>query len=67
MSDDKNKQYRPESYPKPTEADVQLQHQPEYETQPAGSEIEQAPVTKDRPEERNADDKNTNPDRTRNL
>ncbi len=31
MTPDKNnKQVRPESYPKPTETDTQLNHQPEY-------------------------------------
>lgn len=30
MSDDKNRQYRPESYPQPTETDKMLQNQPEF-------------------------------------
>ena len=30
MQDDKNRHGRPESYPKPTEADMQQQNQPEY-------------------------------------
>ena len=30
MNQDKNRQDRPESYPKPTETDSQLKNQPEY-------------------------------------
>jgi len=30
MKDDKNRHGRPESYPKPTEADMQQRNQPEY-------------------------------------
>lgn len=32
MSDEKNKQHRPESYPKPTEMDMALRQQDEYTT-----------------------------------
>jgi hypothetical protein len=32
MSDEKNKQHRPESYPKPTEMDAALKQQDEYAT-----------------------------------
>lgn len=32
MSDDTNKQHRPESYPKPTEMDAALKQQDEYST-----------------------------------
>lgn len=32
MADEKNKQYRPESYPKPTEMDSALRQQDEYTT-----------------------------------
>ena len=66
MPNDKDKQYRPQSYPLPTETDIQTNQQLEYITQPGGSEVEQAPVTKDNPAERDANDKDNNPDRTRN-
>ena len=68
MTTDKDQQYRPESYPKPTETDEQLKQQPEYITQPSGGDQigNEALVTKDNPAERNADDKANNPDRTRN-
>ncbi len=47
MKDDKNKQDRPEAYPKPTETDIQLNNQPEYTEPEANRSTEQMTVNSD--------------------
>ncbi len=66
--DEKNNNDRPESYPKPTETDMQLNNQPEYSTVLPNSfeGADPAPVLKEDSENNTSGkDKVTNPDRTR--
>jgi hypothetical protein len=58
MKEEKNKNSRPEAYPKPTVTDTQLQNQPEYIDQQPNSfeeDISSIPVNEERKQDSRRD------------